>query len=109
MRPFYKKDAVNKGSSFHHIQLLLPQVFNKICRHYDDRPDLVLASWKEVIGTNFAPFTEAVSLIDGVLTVRVKNSTLYSLLYQHEKHRLLKSLREKFPKQNIKTIQFKLA
>lgn len=109
MRSFHKKEVNGKGTSFHHIHQLLPQVFNKICRHYDDRPDLVLASWKEVIGSTFAPFTEAVSFIDGILVIKVKNSTLYSLLHSHEKPRLIKNLREKFPRQNIKTIQFRLA
>lgn len=74
---------------------------------YDDRPDLILASWAEIIGPTFAPMTEAISFYDGILTVKVKNSTLYSLLSQHEKNRLLKNLREKFPRTQIKTLHFR--
>lgn len=107
--PFsYKKNVTRNGSSFHHIHKLLPQMFDQICRHYEDRPDLVLTAWKEVIGPTFSSQTEAISLVDGVLTVKVKNSTLYSLLCQHERLRLLQNLKQKFPKQNIKNLQFRL-
>lgn len=44
-----------------------------------------------------APMTEPISFFDGVLTVKVKSATLYSLLCHHEKPRLLKQLQRKFP------------
>ena len=52
--------------------------------------------------------TVAVSLIEGVLTVRVKNATLYSLLVQHEKERLLKALQKKFSKGAVCQLVFKV-
>lgn len=114
MATFYKKKSTgyhskpSAESSFRHIHSLLPRLFDDICRLYDNRPDLILAAWTEVIGETFAPMTEAISFYQGVLTIKVKNSTLYSLLSQHEKNRLLKNLREKFPRTEIKTIHFRL-
>jgi hypothetical protein len=45
--------------------------------------------------------TEAISFVDGILTVKVKSSTLYSLLVATERTRLLKLLQEKFSIRNL--------
>lgn len=63
--------------------------------------EAVFQFWKELIGEKFAPLTEPVSFVDGVLTVKVKSSTLYSLLVTHERPRLLGRLQEKFSIRNI--------
>lgn len=90
------------------LSQLLPKVLRKIGEEYQDRPDLILAAWPQIIGEKLAPMATAVAFSEGVLTVRVKNSTLYSLLVQHEKVRLLKSLREKFPSVAIRNIIFRI-
>jgi hypothetical protein len=87
---------------------LLPRLLGKIGVAHKERPDLILLAWPEVIGEKLAPMTKAVSFADGILVVKVNNSTLYSLLSQHERGRLLKSLREKFPAAGIKNIAFRL-
>lgn len=91
-----------------HINQLLPRIFEEITKVYHDRPDLILAAWPEIVGAKLAPMAQAVFFRDGVLTVKVKNSTLYSLLNQNDKPRLIKNLRDKFPKTIIKTIHFRL-
>ena len=53
------------------------------------------------MGEKMAPMTKPVSFADGVLTVKVKSSTLYSLLVAHEKPRLLGRLKEKFSIRNL--------
>ncbi len=90
------------------ISDLLPRFLGKLGVAHHERPDLILASWPQVIGAKLAPMTKAVSFVDGMLLVKVNNSTLYSLLSQHERGRLLKSLREKFPTAVIKNIIFRL-
>lgn len=90
------------------IKKLLPTVLGRIGLQHSERPDLILATWPEVIGTKLAPLTEPVSFREGVLTIKVKNSTLFSLLSQHEKPRLLKSLQEKFPSVTIKNLIFRI-
>jgi len=70
------------------------------------RPDLILAAWPSIIGERLAPMTKTVSFVDGVLTIKVRNSSLLSLLAQHEKPRLLKELRKKFPSAAIRNIRF---
>lgn len=91
-----------------HIRQLLPRLLEDIGRKVDDRPDLILAAWPEVVGAELAPMARAVSFIEGVLTVHVSNSTLYSLLSQNDKPRLIKNLRDRFPNTMIKTIWFRL-
>lgn len=97
----------NKLTS-HAMSDILPQVLEKITDLFSDRPDLILASWPDIIGSKLAPMTQAVSFNEGVLLVKVKNSTLHSLLNQNDKSKLLELLRKKFPKVIIKTILFRI-
>ena len=90
------------------LQDLLPKALGQIGAMQRDRPDLIVSAWPQVIGEKLASMTKAVSFDKGVLYVKVSNSTLYSLLAQHERGRLLKSLREKFPSVEIKNICFRM-
>jgi hypothetical protein len=90
------------------LNQLLSNVLNKINEVYKERPDLILAFWPELIGDKLAPMAQAVSFQEGILVVKVKNSTLHSLLMQHEKTRLLMSLRKKFPSVTIRNIIFRI-
>lgn len=92
----------------HRITDLLPRVLAKIGEVYQQRPDLILAMWPEIIGDKLAAMTQAISFIDGVLVVKVKNSTLHSLLSQNDKLRILNLLRQKFPHVEIKNICFRI-
>lgn len=92
----------------HRVSDLLTLVLSDIGHTYNDRPDLVLAAWPEVIGQKLAPMTQAVSFQDGILVVKVKNSTLYSLLNQNDKRRILNSLKQKFPKVSFNNIVFRI-
>lgn len=87
---------------------LLPGVLQRIGRIHQERPDLIMAAWPQVIGDQLAPMTEAVEFSEGVLTVKVKNSTLYSLLTRHDKPRILRELRSRFPRSTIKNIIFRM-
>jgi hypothetical protein len=92
----------------HRITDVLACVLAKIGEVYQQRSDLILAMWPDIIGAKLAAMTQAVSFADGVLVVKVKNSTLYSLLNQYEKLRLLNVLRRKFPHVEIKNICFRI-
>jgi hypothetical protein len=92
----------------HRIHDLLPDVLSKISQVYNQQSDLILAMWPEIIGPQLASMTKAVSFADGFLVVKVKNSTLHSLLSQNEKPRILSLLRKKFPQTEIKAISFRI-
>lgn len=92
----------------HRLHDLMPGVLARISTTFADRPDLILAAWPDVIGERLAPMTKAVSFVDGVMTVIVKNSTLYSLLSKNDKPKLVQALKAKFPKIPIKTILFRI-
>jgi hypothetical protein len=102
------KSVKNTDPTHKSIQRLLPGLLNGITEVYKDRPDLILAAWPQVIGEKLAPMTSAVSFEEGLLVVKVKNSTLYSLLSQHERGRLLQCLRKKFPSVVIRNIIFRM-
>lgn len=102
------KDYDGTELTTHQMNDLLPSVLSQIHDVYQQRPDLILAIWPTLIGPKLAGMTQAVSFHDGFLLVKVKNSTLHSLLSQHEKPRLLSILRQKFPQVQIKTIVFRI-
>lgn len=87
---------------------ILPLVLSKIGEVYHQRSDLIIAMWPNLIGPELAKMAQAVSFVNGILNVKVKNSTLHSLLSQNEKTRLLRLLREKFPQVEIKSIYFRI-
>jgi hypothetical protein len=89
-----------------HLKNLAPSFVRQLGARYEERPDLLLAAWPSVIGSRFASMTKAVSFVDGILTIKVKNSSLLSLLAQHERLRLCKELRKKFPKAALRDIRF---
>lgn len=90
----------------HHLKELASGVLCRIGETHRERPDLILAAWPDIIGSKLAMMTQAVSCIEGVLLVKVRNSTLHSLLSQRDKAKLLASLRQKFPGAAIKNIVF---
>jgi len=102
------KNYDGPGITTRRVSDLLTNALSKIDVTFQGRPDLLLAAWPDIIGPKFAPMAVAVSFQEGVLYVKVKNSTLYSLLNQHEKIRLLNALRKRFPKLVIKTILFRM-
>ncbi|HEV3270539.1 MAG TPA: DUF721 domain-containing protein [Candidatus Rhabdochlamydia sp.] len=87
---------------------LLPKMLERIAAMQKDRPDLIVSAWQEIIGKDLAVMAKAIGFEKGILMVKVSNSTLYSLLAQHEKKRLLQMLRKKFPSIDIKTIHFRI-
>ena len=106
----YRRPKGYRGTGLTGRQLedVLPVVLHNIGEVYRERGDLVMAAWPEIIGKQLSGMTQPVSFEEGVLVVKVKNSTLYSLLSKRDKPRVLKSLREKFPSTNIKTIVFRM-
>jgi len=87
---------------------VLNKVLTSINAAQKERPDLILAFWPQVVGPAIAPLTRAVSFREGILTVKVKNSTLHHLLSREEKAKILTALRQKFPNVTLSDIVFKI-
>lgn len=99
-------DRVSTAPTSKHLRQLLPSIMKKIGRVHEQRPDLILAAWPALVGKRIATMTYAVSFAEGILTIKVKNSSLLSLLAQHERPRLLRELKRKFPSATIRNIRF---
>jgi hypothetical protein len=102
------KERSSQGLTNKQLQDLLPKALKQIGVLQQGRPDLIVAAWPQLIGDKLASMTRASSFHEGILHVKVANSTLYSLLAQHERGRLLKKLRERFPSVEIKNICFRM-
>jgi len=90
------------------LKEILPKLIHRIDQNASNRSSDVLQSWGDVVGHPLSTMSKARSFVDGVLTVHVANSTLLSLLKQHEKMKILESLRKRFPGVTIKTITFRI-
>ena len=84
------------------IAEILPEIVADLGRKAADPREEIFQFWRELMGEKMASLAEPISWIDGVLTVKVKSSTLYSLLVAHERPRLLGRLQEKFSIRNIR-------
>jgi hypothetical protein len=104
---FKREGSHGYGTTNKQMRDLLPKVLSQIGAIHRDRPDLILAAWPQIIGETLSSMTRAICFEKGILVVKVSNSTLYSLLSQHERGRLLKNLRMKFPSVEIKNIHFR--
>lgn len=87
---------------------VLPRVLAQVTKVQKGRPDLVFAAWEAVVGPTVSSMTDPESFLEGILTVRVQNSTLYSLLNQRDRFRVLKSLQSQVPGAKIRGLRFRL-
>lgn len=83
-------------------------VLKGIAKRVEQEPSALLEAWPHIVGPTLAPLTQAVAFVDGLLTVKVSDSTLFALLSRHERPLLLRNLRERFPKTSIKNIVFRI-
>lgn len=90
------------------ISDILPRILSTLEKTYIQKPNRVLEAWAEIVGEKLSSMTKASSLKEGTLLVLVSNSTLLQLLKVYEKEKLLKILQEKFSKDIIKNIEFRL-
>jgi hypothetical protein len=102
------KERDGTKNTTHHMSDLLPVVLAKIRYVYHQQAEVILAAWPEIIGDKLAKMTEAVSFTEGILTIKVKNSTLHSLLSRNSKSQILDLLRKRFPQTKIKNIYFRI-
>jgi len=106
MKRKFKRYVKADQNTISPIQGLLQDSMLTIEKTYLQKPNRILEKWPEIIGEKLAPMTEAVAFKNKVLYVRVKSSTLYSLLCKHEKQKLLNILQDIFTKETIEDIRF---
>lgn len=68
----------------------------------------VFKTWSAIIGTKLAEIAIPVSWEKGVLVVKVKSSTLYSLFCTKEKGPLMQKMKKSLPNVDIKNISFRV-
>lgn len=106
--PKYYPAAQSTKITTKSLRSLLPAFLKEVNENCHKRHDLIPLAWPEIIGEQLAPMTKAESFKEGTLYVKVFNSTLLSILTHREKSILLKKLKAKFPKTDIKEIRFQL-
>jgi hypothetical protein len=90
------------------VSNLCSDFLSRVTKLCEGRSDLILLAWSEIIGEKLAPMTRATRFFEGILYVDVSSSSLLSILTYKEKKFLIKKLKEKFPKADIKDIRFRI-
>lgn len=106
----HKKEAIKRyiEPTSKPIARLLPKLLQEIAKTNSCQVEELYAAWFAVIGEKLASMTEPVAFMRGILTIKVKNSSLYSLLAQQEKKRLLLELRKRCPRVQLYNIAFRM-
>lgn len=89
------------------LKTVLSGVLKNVRKKQSINPQQIVSAWPSIVGEKLAPMAQAEAFEEGVLFVKVSNSTLYSLLAQNEKGNLLKKLRAQFKNTEIKNIIFR--
>lgn len=90
------------------IKDLLAPILDEMNQFAENRPHELMEAWPSLVGEKIAAMTKAVSYTKGTLLVKVENATLYSLLVQHEKQRLLHCMQAAFPHLKVKNLLFRM-
>ena len=88
---------------------LLSGVMQRLGPLYKFQPSVVLESWPQIVGEKLALFTSASRYEDGILYVKVKNSTLLSLLSNPvDKQKIHEAVKAAVPGIVLKNIVFRI-
>jgi predicted nucleic acid-binding Zn ribbon protein len=88
---------------------LLQSLLAKVEAKFNAKPQILLDEWPKIVGPEIASMARAERFDDGVLYVKVKNSTLLSLLSNpHDKKRLIENIKQKLSGISIRNIVFRI-
>ncbi len=91
------------------LQELLPKMLAGVEAKFNGKPQVLLDEWPNIVGKELAPMARAERFDDGILYVKVKNSTLLSLLSNpHDKKKLIENIRKKLSGISIRNIVFRI-
>ncbi len=96
------------ATTAHHLKQLLPSFLHEMDGQFSTSAEQIFAYWEQMMGPELAKFARPHMFAGSVLTVKVLNNALFALLSKQEKPKLLKRLREAFPHQEFKTIEFRI-
>ncbi len=83
------------------ISELLPEILGGLAPKGTDEREALWRLWMDLLGEKMGTLTQIVSWKNRVLTIKVKSATLYALLAQREKGRLLQEIQKKFAVQEL--------
>jgi uncharacterized secreted protein with C-terminal beta-propeller domain len=86
----------------------LPNILSDIEKKYLNQPNKILDYWPEIVGDKISKLTKAYKFEKNTLYIKVRSSTLYSILSKYEKQKLLNLMQKKFSKQTISNIVFQI-
>jgi predicted nucleic acid-binding Zn ribbon protein len=90
------------------IARLLPVLLGKLGLQERIREEEILSAWKEVVGDFLAQHATPAGLREGVLSVRVVQSTVQFELERMWRSRILQKLQARFGRSQVRDIRFRI-
>ncbi len=87
---------------------LLPKTLAGIRKQSQIPTTQIQRYWPEVVGDKISQMSSVEKYSEGVLSIKVQNATLLSLLAQYEKQKILKQYRKYFPNVSFEDARFRL-
>lgn len=108
MRKYWNRTPKNyKGSE------VTTKSLGSLCKHFLQKctkenfstKEEVFKAWSDIMGERLGKLTQVVSLKNGLLTIKVQSSVLYSMLSAQDCSHIIAKLQEKIPYQ-VNKIKF---
>lgn len=64
------------------MQTFSPRPFVSFAKILAGKPQEVIEAWYEILGKKYNGMTQAIGLKDGILSIKVRNASLYAVLKQ---------------------------
>lgn len=90
------------------IAKLLPALLGKLGLQERIQEEEILTAWRDIVGEFLAEHSTPAGLRDGILAVRVLQSTVQFELERVLKSRILQKLQARFGKKTVRDIRFRL-
>jgi Protein of unknown function (DUF721). len=105
---FRRKKQSRTDSPIKHAKYFLRDHLTHLRKILAGRPQEVIEAWYRILGKKYNGMTQAVGLRDGVLSIKVRNASLYAVLKQSSQKELISQIHSAVPGAKIKEIRFLL-
>lgn len=105
---FRRRKPSRTDSPIKHAKHFLRDHLSHLRKILAGKPQEVIEAWYEILGKKYNGMTRAIGLKDGILSIKVRNASLYAVLKQSSQKELISRIHSAVPGVKVKEIRFLL-
>lgn len=105
---FRRRKPSRTDSPIKHAKHFLRDHLSHLRKILAGKPQEVIEAWYEILGKKYNGMTQAIGLKDGILSIKVRNASLYAVLKQSSQKELISRIHSAVPGAKVKEIRFLL-